>query len=163
MNRPYHFVGAWMLTVALASFFGTLGGYTLGYFLERISHDYPVSIEEYTFWGLRFGLLAGATVSACQIIGHRPPASLVRTWLGLLATGCVTVLIIALGAAGAYFAYRTQLWQPGWELPNPRRYATLLGAKIGQNYGSLIGLLVGGSIVWFRPHNSTHKLHANQG
>lgn len=134
-----------------ASVFGTgaaglLGGALLGTLLARVSFDYVVIPSDVAWRGLQLGLLAGATVGACQVVGRLPAARIREAAAAAAAALGVAVMGVGAGATIGYAAFRWGWFDTSaWSLPNPSRHALLLGATRGLDAGALLGGLVAGA------------------
>ena len=140
----------WCVTVSVAGGLGSLGGRILGYYLYRLSYDYIVIPAEYQDWGLRFGILVGTVLAACQGVNSALSYSkLGPIALGVLSVGIITGLGIGAGTGVAHLFYHQGWWSiASWQLPNPSRHALLVGAVTGRNYGAALGLGVGAIVTW---------------
>ena len=143
-NSPWYRIICWIGIVALSITIGAAWGKILGNRLALLSYDYPAEPAEYIDWGTRFGFLTGSVIAACQSIGQRPMASLPQTLVGLMLTWGIMSLGTVAGAGIAYQAYNPATWQ----LPNPNRYAFLIGVTEGRKYSALLGLGAGVYWVW---------------
>ncbi len=138
----------WASTLVIGLTIGAAGGTLLGVALARISYDYVVIPLDFTSRGLQLGLLAGAAIGACQMVGRLPLAGWRASAEALALALSLAVLGVAMGMAFGYAAFRWD-WMDmsGWTLPNPSRHSLLIGAKQGLDLGTFAGIFGGGWLL----------------
>lgn len=133
----------WLTAAISGILWGSAIGSVCEYGFNRISLDYEMVKLEQLSWGIRYGFLIGTIIAALHIIGNPVKHNLGKIFFSFVLVTFITATSIILGAMIARFVYLAGLWSnSSWQLANPTRYATLIGAMRGRDIGVIFSICI---------------------
>lgn len=133
----------WLIAAISGMLWGGAIGSVCEYGFNRISLDYEMVKLEQLSWGIRYGFLIGTIIAALHIMGNPVTHNLGRIFFSFLLVTFTTATSIIFGAIIARFVYLAGLWSTsGWQLANPTRHATLIGAMGGRDVGVIFSICI---------------------